>query len=108
MYIILLFLIMSCKIDTIDDIQAPLIQGEIISQEIVLEGIYKRSIGSQYEVYDFSEQLIISIESDNKMEIIFTADYTFDEVNIIIDNSLYPYELYADKIIICGYTYMRA
>ena len=104
---LLLFLFMSCKIDTIDDMQEPLIQYETISQEIKLEGVYKRAIGSQYEVYDFSEQFIISIESDNKVEIIFTSDYTFDEVNIIIDNSLYPHELYADKIIICGYTYMR-
>ena len=111
MIYLLLFVFISCTpeppIYTIED-TTPTIESEVVEDvEITLQGVYKRSIGSQYEVYDFSEQLTISVESSDKVEIIFVSPYTFDDINIIIDGSMYPYELSVDKIVICGYTYYR-
>lgn len=108
---LLLFLFVSCTPEPSQAvIEAPTetIQSEVIeSVEVTLKGVYKRSIGSQYEVYEIDDMLTISIEEDDKSDIIFVSDYTFNDVSIIIDSVEYPYELYSDKIIICGYTYIR-
>ena len=110
MWILLPLLLLSCRIDTIPEVTPiPEVSTEAVTQaqETTLQGTYKRSIGSQFEVYEISEQLIVYIQTGDTMDKIFQADYSYTETDIIIDNNLYPYELSFDKIVICGYTYYR-
>lgn len=110
MWIILIFLLMSCRIDTIPEVDTivetiPEVAAE--AQETTLHGTYRRAIGSQYEVYEFSDQLTTFIETDGIRTVNGVYDYTYDEDNIFIGADVFPYILEVDKIVICGYTYYR-
>lgn len=80
---------------------------EGINADYTLEGIYRRSIGSQWEVSEIAEQLTVYIQTGDSRDKIFQADYSYSKTDIIIDGCLYPYELDIEKIVICGYTYYR-
>lgn len=111
MIYLLLFLLVSCKIEeTEPNVQETpiVVHEETICQEIVLEGTYKRQIGSQFEVYEIGDKLSVYIQTSDSYNKIFEADYSYTETYIIIDGNLYPYELFSDKIVICGYIYYRA
>lgn len=107
---LLLFLLVSCKIEETEPYvqETPVVvQEETISQELVLEGTYKRQIGSQYEVYEIGDKLSVYIQTADSYNKIFESDYSYTETDIIIDGNLYPYELFTDRIVICGYIYYR-
>ena len=72
-----------------------------------IHGVYYRYLGSITEVYDISDKFYIYILSGIEKRLIFEASYEYTDTDIIIDNNLFDYLLYPDKIVICGYSYYR-
>lgn len=103
-------LLLSC---TLEEVEPETIPEEVVTvidepiQQAILQGVYKRSIGSQFEVYEITDKLTVYIETDGIQKQIFQADYTYSDTDIIINGVCYPYILEVDKITICGYTYYK-
>ena len=62
-----------------------------------MHGVYRRSIGSQYEVYDIGTQFVIYIQTGEDLREIYRADYTYTDSEIIIGNDRFEYILYIDR-----------
>lgn len=103
-------LLLSCTIEEAEPaetIETKEITAEVITEEPALHGVYRRSIGSQYEVYDIGSQFVIYIQTGDDLREIYRQDYTYTEDEIIIQGEAFSYELSPDKITICGYDYFR-
>lgn len=105
-------LLLSCTIDQAEPVEIEqqieeITTPEVIEEAYTLQGIYRRSIGSQWEVYHIGEQFIIYIQTGDSLEEIFREDYTYTETKIIINKEAFEYIVYPDKIVICGYEYFR-
>lgn len=105
-------LLLSCTIEEATPIELPEVETAGITEEgtdivYTLHGVYRRSIGSQYEVYDIGSQFVIYIQTGEDLREIYRADYTYTDSEIIIRNDRFEYILYIDRIEICGYTYYR-
>lgn len=103
-------LLLSC---TLEEVEPEAIPEEVVAvidepiQQASLQGVYKRSIGSQYEVYDIGTQFVIYIQTGEELREIYRQDYTYTDSEIIIQGEAFSYELSPDKITICGYDYYR-
>ena len=98
----------SCTVEPINEPDTPIIQEVVADvQETTLQGTYRRSIGSQFEVYEVADMLRVYIQTNDSMDKIFEAEYSYTETDIIIDGNVYPYEISVDSVVICGYTYYR-
>ena len=105
-------LLLSCTIDQAEPAEAEqqieeITTPEVINEVYTLQGIYRRSIGSQWEVYHIGEQFIIYIQTGDSLKEIYREDYTYTETKIIINKEAFEYIVYPDKIVICGYEYYR-
>lgn len=104
-------LLLSCTIEQAEPVEAvqteEITTPEVINETYTLQGIYRRSIGSQYEVYDIGSQFVIYIQTGDNLQEIYRQDYTYTEDEIIIQGEAFSYVLTPDKITICGYDYYR-
>lgn len=105
-------LLLSCTIEEATPIELPEVETVEITDEGIdivytLHGVYRRSIGSQYEVYDIGTQFVIYIQTGEELKEIYRQDFTFTDSEIIINGEAFSYELAPDKITICGYDYYR-
>ena len=105
-------LLLSCTLEEVEPVELPEVETIEITEEGIdivytLHGIYRRSIGSQYEVYDIGKQFVIYIQTGDDYREIYRADYTYTDSEIIIGSDRFGYILYIDRVEICGYTYYR-
>jgi hypothetical protein len=105
-------LLLSCTLEEVTPIEITEPETIEITEEVIdvvytLHGVYRRSIGSQYEVYDIGSQFVIYIQTGEDLREIYRQDFTYTEDEIIINGEAFSYELSPDKITICGYDYYR-
>ena len=111
-YLLLPLLLLSCTLEEVTPIEIAEPETIEITEEVIdivytLHGVYRRSIGSQYEVYDIGKQFVIYIQTGEDYKEIYRQDFTYTEDEIIINGEAFSYELSPDKITICGYDYYR-
>ena len=105
-------LLLSCTIDQAEPAEAEQQIEEITTPEVVdevytLQGIYRRSIGSQWEVYHICDEFIIYIQTGDSLAEIFRGGYSYNDKLLFVNGASFVYSVHPDKIIIEGYEYFR-